>query len=112
MAAMTVHKIVDAGTAPTFAAVNASDTAAIGNGTNTYLHVKNTGSAAVTVSITDYLTADNGDQMGDHTVIVAATNGEALIPLRRSYDKGDGTGAQIAYTGTLTDVTAALVQVQ
>lgn len=110
MAVMAVQKIVDAGTAPTLSAVTANDTAVVGSGVNTFLHVKNANAGTVTVTITDYLTADNGDQMGDHVVDIL-TGAEAFIPLRRSYDKGDGTGAQIAYSPT-SSVTAALVQVQ
>lgn len=110
MAVMAVQKIVDAGTAPTLSAVTANDTAVIGSGSNSFLHVKNGSGASVNVTITDYLTADNGDQMAPHVVAVAA-GADAYIPLRRSYDKGDGTGAQIAYSA-ITTVTSALVQVQ
>lgn len=115
MAVMAVQKIVDAGTAPTHSAANTTDTAVVGSGANSFLHVKNGSASVVTVTITDYLTADNGDSVPPHVVSVPAISGsipgESWIPLRKSYDKGDGTGAQIAYSA-VTTVTSALVQVQ
>lgn len=110
MAQMAVQKIVDAGTAPTFNPVTANDTAVIGSGHDSFVHVKNAGTGACTVTITDFYLNDDGDTTQPHVVTVA-NGAEALIPLRKSYDKGDGTGAQIAYS-PITSVTSALVVVQ
>jgi hypothetical protein len=114
MAQMTVQLVVDAGTPPAFAAANLADTADVGNGHNTVLEVVNTDTNVKTVTITSYATLDNGDPAPSHAVAVPATTGKVRIPLRQSYNKGDGTGAQIAYSGTggVTGVTSALVRVQ
>lgn len=111
MALMTLQTIVDAGTEPTYSAANLNDTTGtVGNGHNTFLSVKNGGGASITVTIATFGVNDNGDALPTHVVTVAAA-GAAKIPLRKSYDKGDGTGAQITYSA-VTSVTSALVQVQ
>lgn len=110
MAQMTVQYILDSGVDPTKSAANLTDKADVGNGHNTFLDVVNTGGSAVTVTIQDFDVADNNDVMQSHVVTVAATTGKAKIPLRKSYDKGDGTGAQITYS-SVTGVTSSLVRV-
>lgn len=110
MAQMTVQYVLDSGVDPVKSDANLSDTADVGNGHNTFLDVKNTGGSAITVTITDFNVGDNQDVQQAHVVTVAATTGTAKIPLRKSYDKGDGTGAQIAYSA-VTGVTSALIRV-
>lgn len=110
MAQMAVQLIVDAGTEPTYSAANLTDTADVGSGHNTVLSVKNGSASSITVSIASFAVNDNGDTMPAHVVTVAA-GGAAKIPLRKSYDKGDGTGAQITYSA-VASVTSALMRVQ
>lgn len=109
MAQMTVQYILDSGVDPTKSAANSSDQADVGNGHNTFLDVVNAGGTSITVTIQAYGVADNGDVQAPHVVTVAATTGKAKIPLRKSYDKGDGTGAQITYSA-VTSVTTSLVR--
>lgn len=114
MAQMTVQYVLDSGLDPTKAAANLTDQADVGNGHNTFLDVKNTDANVKTITITGYAVADNGSVQASAVFTLAATTGVLKIPLRKSYDKGDGTGAQITYSGTggVTGVTSALVRVQ
>lgn len=116
MAALTTFQLVDAGTAPTFGAVSASDTAEVGNGLNTFYVIKNgDGTNAKTVTITVPGNEDYGQPKPDPAISVAA-NGEAWIPLRKAYSDAAVAGVgrcTIAVTGTggLGSVTAAVVRV-
>lgn len=113
MAALSTQNLVDAGTPPTFGAVAASDTAEVGNGRNTFYVIKNgDGVNAKTVTITVAGTNSYGQPNPDPAITVPA-GGERWIPLRKEYDKADGTGrCDIAVTGTggLGSVTAAVVR--
>lgn len=109
MAQMTVQYILDSGVDPTKSAANSTDKADVGNGHNTFLDVLNGGGASITVSIQSFDVSDNLDVQGAHVVTIVA-GGKAKIPLRKSYDKGDGTGAQITYSA-VTTVTSSLVRV-
>ena len=108
MAQMTLQLITDAGTEPTYSAANTNDTGVVGTGHNTFLVVKNGSGSSITVTFTEYAVIDNGQTAQNYQVTVAAGVNK-WIPLRKSYDKGDGTGAQIAYSA-VTTVTSALVQ--
>lgn len=112
MAALTTQKIVDAGTKPTFAAASASDTVDVGNGHSVFVVYKNTDANAKTVTITAFGTTDYAAAYPNAVVSVGATTGEVWIPIRKSYDPGDGTNrATLAVTGTggVTGVTVAVV---
>jgi hypothetical protein len=107
MASLTTQNIVDAGTKPTFGAAAASDTAEIGNGSNTFVVYKNTGTQK-TVTIVAPGNTDYGQPNPDPALTLGATTGELWIPLRKDYDPGDGTGRA---TITLSDATAVTVAV-
>jgi hypothetical protein len=92
MAALTTQNIVPAGTAPTFVAASASDTAEVGNGLNTFAVYKNTSSTACNVTIVVPGTLITGDAYPDKQIALPITTGELWIPLRKEYDAGDGTG--------------------
>jgi hypothetical protein len=92
MAALSTQNIVAAGTAPTFGNSSASDTAEVGNGTNTFLVYKNTGGSNSVVTITVPGNTSYGEPNPDPAITVNATNGEVWIPLRKEYDAADGTG--------------------
>lgn len=113
MAALTTQNIVNAGTAPTFGAAAASDTAEVGNGTNTFVVYKNaSGVNAKTVTITVPGNTDYGQANPDPAIVIG-TNSEVWIPLRKAYDAADGSGrCTLAITGTggATDVTVAVVR--
>lgn len=111
MAALSTQNLVNAGTAPTFAAAASSDTAPVGNGINTFAVYKNTDSNPKTITITVAGNTDYGQPNPDPALTLAATTGELWIPLRKVY--GDDTGrATLAVTGTggVTGVTVAVVR--
>lgn len=111
MAALTTQNIVDAGTAPTFAAAAAtSNTVEIGNGYNTFYVVKNTNGATRTVTITAPGNNDYGQPNPDPVLTVAATTGELWIPLRKAYDPADGTGRATIVLEATAGVTHAVVR--
>lgn len=113
MAALTTQNIVNAGTAPTLVAAAASDTAEIGNGTNTFVVYKNTDTNAKTVTITVPGTTDYGQATPDPALALAADDGELWIPLRKAYDPANGTGRAtltVSGTGGVTGVTVAVVR--
>lgn len=109
MTTIPLQKIVDAGTAPSFAAATASDRAAVGNGLNTFLHYKNSGGSASVVTVAGVGDTDYGVAEPNNVVTVAATTGEALVPLHHDQDQGDGLGALVTATN-VTGLTVALVQ--
>lgn len=110
MAQMAVQKIVDSGTFPTLSAANSEDQAVIGNGQNSFLLIKNGSGASITATFAvPFAVNDNGDAIPAHVVTVAA-GAEATVPLRKSYDYQDGTGAHVTYSA-VTTVTSALVVV-
>lgn len=113
MAALTTQNIVDAGTKPTFGAAALTDTAEVGNGTNTFVVYKNTDSNAKTVTVTVPGNTDYGQALPDPAIALGATTGEVWIPLRKAYDAADGTGRctlTVSGTGGVTGVTVAVVR--
>jgi hypothetical protein len=84
MAALTTQLLVDAGTAPTFNAAGASDTAEVGNGMNTFLVVKNGSASPSTVTIVVPGNTTYGQPQPDPAIVVAA-GAEKWIPLRKEY---------------------------
>lgn len=113
MADLTTHEVVDAGTAPTFVAAAASDTAEIGNGHNTFVVYKNaSGTDDKTVTVTAPGNTDYGQPNPDPALALNASS-ELWIPLRKDYDPSDGTSRAtltISGTGLATDVTVAVVR--
>ena len=108
MAALTVQNIVDAGTKPTFSTPTASDTATIGSGYDSFLVYRNASGSPITVTVVVPGNTTYGQPMPDPQITVAATTGEAWIPLRKAYD--DGTGTVTVTTSSQTSVTVALVK--
>jgi hypothetical protein len=110
MAALSTQNIVDAGTAPTFAAAAAvGNTAEIGNGKNTFYVVKNGDAGSHTVTVTVPGSTDYGQPTPDPVITVAAGE-EAWIPLRKAYDPADGTGRATLTLDATTSITHAVVR--
>lgn len=104
MALITATAISVAGTEPTLAAVNASDTVAADD--TMWLHVNNGGGGAITVTISDggSTPAGNPASTTAHSVPAGAAR---LFPLTaRTNDSSTGL-TTITYSGT-TSVTAAV----
>jgi hypothetical protein len=107
MAALTTQNIAYAGTAPTFSAASASDTAEVGP--RNFIVYKNTNATArvVTVqvpsSLTPYTQSNN-----DVVYALAGTTGELWIPLHSDYDTG--AGRSTITLDFITNVTSAVVK--
>jgi hypothetical protein len=113
MAALTTQNIVAAGTAPTLGAAAASDTAEVGNGTNTFARYKNTSATVTTVTVVVPGTLITGDAFPDKAYSLAdgsVTPTEVWIPLRKEYDAADGTGRCEITTSNQTGITVAVVR--
>lgn len=112
MAALTTQDIVDAGTAPTFAAAAAtSNTVEVGNGKNTFYVVKNGDASPITATVTVPGETSYGQDTPDPEITVPATD-EVWIPLRKEYDAADGTGRATVVLSATTSVTHAVVRMQ
>lgn len=107
MALITTFQPSVAGTAPTFAAAAANDTARCGEGYK--LIAKNTNAATRTITIAVPGNLPTGDAYPDKVYTLAALTGEQWIPLLREYaDTTDGL-AHITWSAT-ADVTRAVVK--
>jgi hypothetical protein len=107
MAALTTQNIAYAGTAPTFGAAAASDTAEVGP--KNFIVYKNTNATARTVTV-DLPTTNTPYTVKNENVeyTLAGTSGELWIPLHSDYDTGAGR-ATITLNFT-TNVTVASVK--
>jgi hypothetical protein len=111
MAALTVQHLSSTGTAPTTTAPSASDTADYGNGKNTFLVYRNTGSTPLVLTITPAGNLKYGPARPAVTVTVPITTGEKWIPLFSEMDDGNGTSTvTITATGVAAGQTVALVR--
>lgn len=110
MAALTTQNIVNAGTAPTFVAASTSDTAEVGNGTNTFAVYKNTDASTEVITVVVPGTNSYGQANPDPALTIAATTGELWIPLRKEYDAADGTGRCTITMASATGITVAIVR--
>jgi hypothetical protein len=104
---IATHTLSIAGTAPTFAAAAAGDTAECGSGV--FLVVKNTDAAPMTVTVATPGTLETGDAYPDKQYTVAATNGERWIPMLPLYRDPTDRLAHLTYSAT-TNVTRAVVK--
>jgi hypothetical protein len=107
MALIATQSLVVAGTAPTFAAAAANDTARVGD--HLYLIVKNASGSPITVTVTVPGNLETGDAYPDKQYSVAATTGERWIPLLKRYADPTTGNAAIAYSAT-SSVTRAVVR--
>lgn len=108
MAKLATQQISTTGLAPTYTAASAGGDTFANNGT-TMVHVKNGGTAAVTVTIDSIEKCSHGF---DHDLVVTvAANGEQLIgPLDASRFNNKATGlVSMTYSG-VTTVTVAVLQ--
>lgn len=108
MALIATQTITTVGTAPTFAAAAASDTAACGD--RLWLEVRNSNAATRTVTITTPGNLVTGDAFPDKVYTVAALTGELRIPLLDIYRDPTAGTAAIAWEAT-AGVTRAVVRI-
>lgn len=108
MALLTAQSVNQSGLAPSYSAVSASDTFA--NDGTVFLHVKNAGGSADTVTITSVQTCNQG-ATHNLTVSVPATTGDRLIgPFETSRFNDPTTGLVTVTHSFTTSVTAALLR--
>lgn len=111
MAALNAQSVVDAGTAPTFAASSASDTAPVGNGHNHVLVVRNDTGGAVTVTLSVPGNTTYGQPTPDPAIAVPDGE-ERWIPLRKEYANPSVAGVgrcTVAFAGGTPDVAVVKV---
>lgn len=103
--AITAQKVpVLAGTAPTFAAPSASDTAPVGS----TLIVKNGSGASINVTLTTPSTLETGDAYPDKVYAVPAGQ-ERWIPVLAVYMDPTTRVAAVAFSATTSVTVAAIV---
>lgn len=113
MAALTTQSIVYAGTAPTFGAAAASDTADVGTGLNTFAVYKNTSANVTTLTVTLPVTGTPYTEAVAATVTYSLADGsvtptEQWIPLHQDYAGSDGRAT--ITTSQQTGITVAVVR--
>lgn len=94
-----------AGTPPTFTAPVASDTVQIGS----TLIVKNASAGAITVTMVTPGNLPTGDAYPDKAYTVAATNGEAWIPVLSEYRNTAGVAA-VTFSAVASVTAASITQ--
>jgi hypothetical protein len=113
MAALTTQDLVDAGTKPNFAlnTPTASDTVEIGNGMNIVAIYKNASGSPVTLTIATPGNTTYGVANPPNVIVIAATTGEAWVPMRKAYDQGTSNpGKALVTLSATTSVTVAVVR--
>lgn len=108
MALLSKQTVGLGGLAPAYTAASASDTFPPGN--NVFLHVKNGGGTADTVSI---VTPGNvqGQAISDISVVVPATTGDRMIgPLPGGLVADTTTGLATVTHSSVTSVTVAVLE--
>lgn len=111
MALLTPQVVSRAGLAPTYSAVNSTDTISPVVGSLLFLHVKNANAAACSVTPVDAGKTPAGSSASSSAVTVPASTGDRMIgPLPATM--ADPVTGLISVTYSVTaSVTAALVQV-
>jgi hypothetical protein len=108
--ALTLQEIVPAGLAPSYAAGDAANGHSASAGYDVFLHVKNVGGGSCTVTLNSTARI-GGVALANQTVVVPATTGDKMIPLRPDlYAQSDG----LAYVdlSTATGVTVAVIRLR
>ncbi|MDQ5861566.1 MAG: hypothetical protein M3536_04800 [Actinomycetota bacterium] len=102
---MLAQKIVQAGTAPTFAAPVLTDVVPMGS----LLVVKNGAGASITVTLATVGNLPTGDDYPDKAYTVTA-GAERWIPVNQeTYRKVDGSGNAGVVFSSVTSITAAAI---
>lgn len=103
MAALTVQQITLAGITPSYAAVAASDTAAVSPGAVYFGHWKNVGGSNDVLTVTDSGVTAGGSSATSPTVTVPLTTGDKMffIPVTFANSSGNVTLAN-SFTTSVT----------
>lgn len=111
MALLLPQSVAVAGLAPTYSAVNSTDTIAQAQGVVQFLHVKNANASAVTVTIADGGKTPGGSSASNPTVTVPANTGDRMIGPLKNVMADQTTGLLSVQYSATASVTAALVSV-
>lgn len=111
MALLTPQTVAKTGLAPTYSAVNATDTIAQANGVVQFLHVKNANASACTVTLVDGSKTPAGSNASNPTVSVPASTGDRMIGPLPNIMADTTTGLLSVQYSVTASVTAALVSV-
>ena len=111
MALLTPQSVVKTGLAPTYSAVNATDTIAQANCVVQFLHVKNANASACTVTLVDAGKTPAGSAATNPTVSVPASTGDRMIGPLPNVLADPSTGLISVQYSVTASVTAALVSV-
>jgi hypothetical protein len=107
MALISTFTPTTVGTAPTFAAAAAGDTARPGK--HALLVVKNTNAATRDITLKYPGTLPSGDAIPDKVYTIAATTGELWIPLLPEYADPATSGQVVITWSATTNVTRAVI---
>jgi hypothetical protein len=108
VALLNTQTIDRTGLAPVYGAVSASDTFAPGD--RVFLHVKNTGGRADTITFITPGSAIPGVTLGDPSVVVPATTGDRMIgPFPGGYFADPTTNLVTVNHSATTGVTCAVI---
>lgn len=106
MAALTVQKIAKAGVIPTYVSAAGGGDTFVNDG-ETFFHVKNGGTASITVTF-DAVGKVQGLSITDLDVTVANASEKMIGPFpRQIFDQGT-TGVGVSYSGVTTVTVAAV----
>lgn len=108
MALLAPQTIVKTGLQPVYSAVTASDTVTA-DSDRLFLHVKNTGGGADTVTIVDAGTTPGGSAATSPTIVVPATTGDRMIPIPQAF-VNPSTGLVTVNHSATAGVTSALIR--
>jgi len=113
MAALTTQTLVNAGTPPTFAPAATTDYVEVGNGQDTFVVYRNTGTQKTVTVEMDHATLETGVTYPSKVYTLGATTGELFIPMRKIYiDAAEaGIGRAVLNVDDATAVTVAVVRV-
>lgn len=112
MANLSTQYLADTGVVPALTALaGLSQSVEIGNGHDTWLVLRNSGTSK-TVSIVIPGNTPYGEPNPDRSITLPATTGELWIPLRREYMDSTTPGrATVTFSADVTGVTGAVVRV-
>ncbi len=109
MALLTSQAITKAGITPAYNAVSSSDTITA-DSYGLFLHVKNVGGTADTVTLTDAGATPGGSSATNPSVTVPATSGDRMIYIPPSF-AAPSTGQVTVTHSSTASVTCALLRI-
>lgn len=110
MALLSLQAVTAAGITPTYGAANAGGDKVQLGAANIFLHVKNGGGSAVTVTVTTQANSYKGLTVPDRTVSVPASGEKMIGPIDQTLHADVNSQASIGYSA-VTSVTVAALRI-